>query len=226
MYKGRKISVVIPCYNEADGIRKVIAVIPKFVDEILVIDNASSDDTVKNASEAGAVVIRHKENMGYGGSYITGFSSATGDIIVACDGDHTYPIECCQNVLDILIEESIDFISCCRFPLVNKANMHIRNRIGNRLLTQFTNLLFGMQIQDSLSGMWFLNRNILPIMNLTCTHFGFSPEIKIEAFTNEKIKAAEVHVTYRSRSGESKLIAWKDGLDIALFILKKRLRKK
>ena len=90
MYKGQKITVISPCLNEEQGIELVLRRMPDFVDEVIVVDNGSTDRTSDVAASFGARVIR--ENVrGYGRSYKTGFASATGDLIVTLDGDHSYP---------------------------------------------------------------------------------------------------------------------------------------
>ena len=81
MYRGQRISVVIPCHNEEDGVRAVMAQMPSIVDEVLVVDNASTDRTTEVATSLGARVV-YEGRKGYGRAYKTGFSEATGDIIV------------------------------------------------------------------------------------------------------------------------------------------------
>ena len=92
MYKENRITVIIPCLNEEQGIESVLRRMPEFVDEVIVVDNASTDRTSDVARSLGAKVIR--ENVrGYGRSYKTGFAQATGDLIVTLDGDHSYPLD-------------------------------------------------------------------------------------------------------------------------------------
>jgi len=90
MYKGKRITVVIPCLNEEEGVQRVLGALPSFVDEIIVVDNGSTDGTAAVARKLGAIVISEL-SRGYGRAYKTGFSRATGDIIVTLDGDHSYP---------------------------------------------------------------------------------------------------------------------------------------
>ena len=90
MYKGQSITVIIPCLNEEQGIEQVLRAMPEFVDEVIVVDNASTDRTSEVAARLGAKVIR-EDVRGYGRSYKRGFAVATGDLIVTLDGDHSYP---------------------------------------------------------------------------------------------------------------------------------------
>src|SRR5437016_14666644 len=92
MYRGLKISVVIPCYNEQDGIRSVIEAMPTYVDEIVVVDNNSTDRTGEIARNLGAVVV-FQPRKGYGAAYQAGLPAATGDVIATLDGDGTYPAD-------------------------------------------------------------------------------------------------------------------------------------
>src|SRR4029077_8485130 len=92
MYRNQRISVVIPCYNEEDGIQAVLAQMPPIVDEVIVIDNASTDRTAELARAAGAEVV-FEGRKGYGRAYKTGFAHARGDILVTMDGDGTHPPE-------------------------------------------------------------------------------------------------------------------------------------
>src|SRR5437763_16919005 len=90
VYKSQKITVIIPCLNEEQGIEQVLRRMPDFVDQVIVVDNGSTDRTSDVASGFGAQVIR-EDVRGYGRSYKKGFSCATGDLIVTLDGDDSYP---------------------------------------------------------------------------------------------------------------------------------------
>ncbi len=114
MYSNKRISVVIPCHNEEGGIRAVIERMPALVDEILVIDNASTDRTAEVASQLGARVVR-EPRKGYGRAYKTGFAAASGDIIVTMDGDGTYPPDAIQLLLHVFFDGEIDFMTARRW---------------------------------------------------------------------------------------------------------------
>ena len=103
MYRDKTISLVIPCYNEEEGLRQLLPKIPAIVDEVLIVDNASTDNTARVARELGARVVEEKIK-GYGRAYKTGFKNATGDIIITMDGDGTYPPESITLLLYILFE--------------------------------------------------------------------------------------------------------------------------
>src|SRR5215470_9493706 len=116
MYKDQKITVIIPCLNEEQGIEQVLKRMPEFVDEIIVVDNGSTDRTSEVAGTFGAKVIR-EDVRGYGRSYKTGFASASGDVIVTLDGDHSYPPDAISYLLEAFLHLDVDFLSASRFPV-------------------------------------------------------------------------------------------------------------
>ncbi len=217
-----KISVVIPTLNEEDSIGHVLDKIPRdprYEWEIIIVDGDSKDRTREIAREKGAKVIVEKRK-GYGRAYKTGFAAATGDIIVTLDGDDTYPAEKILELVDYLLVNNLDFISCERFTLMKKGAMSLTHKVGNKILTWTTRLLFGVKIKDSQSGMWVFRRSILKDLNLTSDGMPFSEEIKIEAW--RKFRCQEVPIEYRERKGEVKLNTWKDGFNNLKFLFKKR----
>src|SRR5262249_51832857 len=175
-----KLSLVIPCYNEEDGVREVIGRCPPDVDEIVVVDNNSTDRTAEVARSLGAVVVTEKR-PGYGAAYKAGLAAATGDLVATLDGDGTYPPEAIPQLVDTLVERRWDFLSACRFPLSDRRSMGFTNRIGNGVLTLTAMALFFRPIRDSQSGMWVFRRAILDRLRVTSDGMPFSQEIKLEA---------------------------------------------
>jgi len=222
MYRDKTISLVIPCYNEEEGLRQLLPKIPHIVDEVLIVDNASTDNTARVARELGARVVEEKMK-GYGRAYKTGFKNATGDIIITMDGDGTYPPESITLLLYILFEEDVDFISARRWrskSLQRKSPIRI---FGNIILSFTMAALYLCYIVDSQSGMWVFKKNILPNLKLSSDGMALSEEIKIEAFSNKNIKTLEIPIYYGERVGTSKLNIWRDGILNLLFLFKKRL---
>ena len=222
MYRDKTISLVIPCYNEEEGLRQLLPKIPDIVDEVLIVDNASTDNTARVARELGARVVEEKIK-GYGRAYKTGFKNATGDIIITMDGDGTYPPESITLLLYILFEEDVDFISARRWrskSLQRKSPIRI---FGNIILSFTMAALYLCYIVDSQSGMWVFKKKILPNLKLSSDGMALSEEIKIEAFANKNIKTLEIPIYYGERVGTSKLNIWRDGIFNLLFLFKKRL---
>ena len=221
MHRGLKISVVIPCYNEEDGIRSVIESMPSYVDEIVVVDNNSTDRTGEIARSLGAVVV-FQPVKGYGAAYQAGLPAATGDVIATLDGDGTYPADEISILVDALEDRKLDFISGARFPLRNGDAMNFSNKVGNMVLTLTTMLLWFRPLRDSQSGMWVFRRSVLPKLRLTSNGMPLSEEIKIEAIEKLGRRFAEVGIDYRPRIGEVKLQKWRDGWLNLSFLFRKR----
>lgn len=221
MYRNLKISVVIPCYNEEEGIVSTLKSIPSLVDEVLVIDNNSYDQTAPLARGLGAKVI-HELKQGYGSAIQRGLKAAKGDIIITSDADGTYPLKHIKQIIDHLLQNNLDFVAGNRFPLKNKTAMPFPNKVGNYILTITMNILTLKFIKDSQTGMWIFRRPILKKMHLTSHSMSLSEEIKMEAICNPNIKYGEYHIHYFDRVGNSKLRRLRDGIPNFLFLFKKR----
>ena len=221
MHRDLSISVVIPCYNEENGIREVIGRMPGVVDEIVVVDNNCTDRTAEVARSLGAVVVAER-TPGYGAAYKAGLRAATRDLIVTMDGDGTYPPEEIPRLVDTLVERRLDFLSACRFPLTNGEAMEATNQFGNWVLTVAAGALFFKPIRDSQSGMWVFRRDALPKLRLTSDGMAFSEEIKLEALLRG-MRFGEEHIPYGARIGEVKLQKWRDGWENLTFLVRKRI---
>jgi glycosyltransferase involved in cell wall biosynthesis len=221
MYKGCRITVVIPCLNEEKGIVEVLARIPPFVDEVIVVDNNSTDRTAERARDRGAIVI-HEQVRGYGRAYKTGLLQAKGDIIVTLDGDQSYPPDSISYLLEAYLHSKVRFLSASRFPLRNKQAMSFKHWCGNKLLSMAMSILFFRWVRDSQSGMWVFERSSLEEMNLVSDGMPFSEEIKIEAITRKRIGFKEIYIDYSNRMGEIKLKPWRDGVSNLYFLFRKR----
>ena len=220
MHANLRLSVVIPCYNEEDGVREVIGRMPKAVDEIVVVDNNCTDRTAEVARSLGAVVVAVK-TPGYGAAYKGGLKAATGDVIITLDGDGTYPPEVIPRLVDTMVEKRWDFLSASRFPLVDPKAMGFTNRLGNWVLTVAAMVLFFKPIRDSQSGMWVFKRSLLEKLRLTSDGMPFSQEIKLEALLRG-FRFGEAHIPYGARIGEVKLQKWRDGWLNLSFLVTKR----
>lgn len=221
MYRDNRITVVIPCLNEEQGIELVLRRMPAFVDEIIVVDNGSTDRTADVAQNFGARVIR-EDVRGYGRSYKRGFSMASGDIIVTLDGDHSYPPDAISYLLEAFFHLEADFLNASRFPVRDRRAMSFKHKFGNLVLSLAMSILFFRWVRDSQSGMWVIRRSILPKMVFESDGMAFSEEIKIEALRNRDIHFVEISIQYSSRMGEIKLNPWRDGFYNLWFLARKR----
>ncbi len=224
MYKSQKITVIIPCLNEEQGIEKVMRRMPDFVDQVIVVDNGSTDRTSDVATSLGAEVIREPVR-GYGRSYKKGFANARGDIIVTLDGDHSYPPDAISYLLEAFLHLEVDFLNTSRFPVRDRKAMSFKHKVGNWALSLGTSILYFRWVRDSQSGMWVFRKSILEHMVLEADGMAFSEEIKIEALRNPRIRFAEISIQYSSRLGEVKLNPWRDGFYNLFFLAKKRFAR-
>jgi glycosyltransferase involved in cell wall biosynthesis len=227
MYRGKRVSVVIPCHNEEDGIAAVLDQMPSVVDEVVVVDNCSTDNTAAVATARGARVVP-ETRKGYGYAHKAGYAAARGDIVLTMDGDGTYPPESIPLLLYVMFEEKVDFITARRWYSKNGSTKSPVRLLGNAVLSGTMMMLYFKFIIDSQSGMWMFKKEILEDLDLTSNGMALSEEIKIEAFTHPGIRAIEIPIYYGERIGESKLNIWRDGFYNLFFLLRKRfmLRRK
>jgi glycosyltransferase involved in cell wall biosynthesis len=221
VYKGQSITAIIPCLNEEEAIGHVLREIPDFVDEVIVVDNNSTDRTADVARQLNAKVV-HEPKAGYGRAYKRGFSVATGDIIVTLDGDHTYPVSGISYLLEAFLHLQVDFLSASRFPVRDRNGMSFRNMIGNIILSAAMSVLYFKWVRDSQSGMWVFRRALLDKMQLESDGMAFSEEIKIEALRAPGVRFGEISILYSTRLGETKLNPYRDGLYNLWFLVRKR----
>ncbi|CDG65191.1 family 2 glycosyl transferase [Methanobacterium sp. MB1] len=213
-----KLSVVIPALNEEGIVGKTVKSVPLkelkeigLETEILVVDNASTDNTAKEASEAGAKVVL-ETNRGYGNAYLRGFKEAQGDIIVMGDADGTYPFDEMAEFIQPILKGEAEFVMGSRLKgdIQPGAMPALHKYIGNPFLTWVLNALFHTGISDAHCGMRAMTKEALNKMHLKTAGMEFASEMVIEA-SRKKLKIAEVPITYYPREGESKLSSFSDG---------------
>ncbi len=222
------VTVILPTRNEEEAVGLTIDSIPTgWCDEmeILIVDGNSTDKTREIALEKGARV--HIEpRKGYGRAYRTGFDIAKGDIIITMDADCTYPAECVPDLVKMLLDEDLDFITCDRLTKAEEGSMSGLHGFGNWMLSFTARMLFFYGIKDSQSGMWVFRKSIFedPKMRPTNDGMPLSEEMKILARKRlGRKKAIEVSVPYRPRVGEAEIHTWGDGWKNLRFLYIKRL---
>jgi len=213
-----KISIVIPALNEEGIVGKTVKSVPQeklnekgLETEIVVVDNASTDNTAQEAAEAGARVVR-EEKRGYGNAYLRGFKEAKGDIIVMGDADGTYPLDTTYEFIQPILKGEADMVMGSRLKgEIQKGAMPPLHRyIGNPFLTWLLNALFGAGVSDAHCGMRAIKRDAINKLNLHSGGMEFASEMIIES-ARENLKIAETPITYYPRGGESKLSSFVDG---------------
>src|SRR5258708_40263191 len=151
---------------------------PDFVDQVIVVDNGSTDRTSDVAHSLGAQVMRGPVS-GYGRRYKKGFASATSDLIVTLDGDHSYPPDAISYLLEAFLHLEVDFLNASRFPVRDRRAMSFKHKFGNWILSFAMSLLYFRWVRDSQPGICVLPRSILKDMILESDGMAFSEEIKI-----------------------------------------------
>ena len=204
----KEIKVIIPAYNEGDSIAKVIADIPNIVQEVIVVNNNSTDDTAKNAEKAGATVLTENK-MGYGYACLCGMQyidnqSKPPAIVVFLDGDYSdYPEDLIKIVTPIL-EENIDFVVGARKKSLREpGSMTPQQVFGNQLATFLMRLFFGAKFTD-LGPFRAIKYEKLKELQMEDKTYGWTVEMQLKVL-RKKLAYKEVPVRYKQRIGVSKV---------------------
>jgi glycosyltransferase involved in cell wall biosynthesis len=209
-----RVSVVIPCLNEAESIGQCVNAAQRILDgsgldgEVIVVDNGSDDGSDVLARLAGARVV-DEPRRGYGSAYLAGFAEARGDYIVMIDADLTYDFAEIPRFVREL-DGGADLVMGNRMQAVEPGAMSTLSRIGNPLLSGFLNLLFRTPVGDAHCGMRALRRDVLPLLALQATGMELASEMVIRA-TRSGLDIREVPISLHQREGESKLSPFRDG---------------
>lgn len=232
--KFKKISVVIPALNEEGIVGKTVQSIPQaelselgFEVEVIVVDNASTDNTSQEALEAGARVI-YEEKRGYGNAYHCGLREAQGDIIIIGDADGSHPFEVIPQFIAPILEDNYDLVVGSRMNdmMEDEAMPRLHKYVGNPMLTYLLNVLYKTNFTDTHCGMRAFTRDTLQQMDLECTGMEFALEMLIEA-SQKNFKIEEVPIKVRKRgAGETKLRSFPDGWRHVKFMFGRKIRTK
>ena len=210
-----EVTVVIPCLNEEAAIAGVVEAALAGLEEagvegeVLVVDNASDDDSAELARAAGATVV-YEPRRGYGSAYLAGLKAARGTYVVMVDADGTYPLDLIGSFVDKL-RRGADMVVGSRFKgTIHPGAMPWPNRyIGNPVLTGMLNTLFGSGVSDAHCGLRAVRRDALPTLQLSATGMEFASEMVIKA-GKRRLRVEEVPIDYYPRIGDSKLSRFND----------------
>jgi glycosyltransferase involved in cell wall biosynthesis len=222
-----KISVLIPCYNEAAAIAKVVGDFQTTLPdaEIYVYDNNSTDRSAELAREAGATVFT-EPLQGKGNVVRRMFADIDADIYVLVDGDDTYDASCATELIDNLVAQSLDMVNTRRVTELQEA-FRPGHRLGNAMLTTLVARIFGNRFSDLLSGYRVLSRRFVKSFPALARGFEIETELTVHAL-ELRMPVTEVPCPYRARpaGSVSKLSTFGDGLRILrwIFILVKEER--
>lgn len=206
-YTGKlKKSIIIPAFNEAHGIRETIQRCKKVCvpgDEIIVVDDGSTDNTSKIARECNVKVIKHKKNMGKKTALLTGFKKAKNSAVITIDADCTYPPEAIPEMMHEL--EDADIVVGTRFRHLWPKEMPFHRVFANKLGAFITSLILGETITDVTTGLRAFRKDILTKMpEIKAKGLDFEAELTSRAITN-KLKYKEVKIIAGERKGNSTL---------------------
>lgn len=216
-----KIAVLIPCYNEAQTIQKVVCdfkrVLPE--SEVYVYDNNSSDNTADLAARAGAIV-RFVRQQGKGNVVRRMFLDIEADCYIMSDGDDTYPAEDAPAMAELVLRGGADMVVGDRLSSTyfteNKRPFH---NFGNSLVRKSINVLFKADIKDMMTGYRAFSRDFVKTYAVISRGFEIETDMSIHAI-DKNLAVANFPITYRDRpaGSESKLNTYSDGIKVLLTI--------
>lgn len=205
-----KTSLIIPAYNEEKGLPKVIEECHGMVDEIIVVDDGSSDKTHEMSGNDKIRFIRHKKNQGKVAAIRTGISHAMGDIIILMDADYTYPAKYLPQFKTIIEEERAQLVLGSRF-LNGINNMPLLNTIGNRIFSIIAAYISCVNITDAQTGYRAFKKEMFSKLDVNALSLEYETKMTVRA-AKYGYKIVEFPIEYRKRIGYSKLRPIQDGV--------------
>jgi glycosyltransferase involved in cell wall biosynthesis len=231
----KKLSVVIPAFNEVETIERVldrVSSAPLPVDlelEIVVVDDASTDGTQSKLQELAASgsrtfkMIQHDENQGKGAALRSGFAAAEGDFILVQDADLEYHPRDYPVLLQPLLEEDADVVYGSRFLGGPHRVLFFWHYQGNRFLTLLSNMFTDLNLSDMETGYKVFRKEVLDKLTLHSDRFAIEPEMTAKV-AKQRVRIYEVPISYAGRTyAEGKKIGWRDGVAAVWAILRYNL---
>jgi glycosyltransferase involved in cell wall biosynthesis len=214
-----KISVVIPTYNEEKAIGEVVRGVPQnIVNEIIVVDNGSTDDTALQAALAGARVVR-EARRGYGSACLAGAKAAGDtDIIVFLDGDRSDNPAQLEVIADPVVHGRSDLVIGSRIKgILDKGSMPWHGRMGNRLIVWLLRTLYGVKISD-IGSFRAIKAKSLFDLNMEQMTYGWPVEMVVKS-ARKGLRIQSVPIHYRKRIGKSKVTGTLKGTLLATYYM-------
>jgi len=218
----KRLTVVIPCYNEEQTLKKcvkrVLAIADEYLSlEIFIIDDCSSDNSLSIARELESkyseiTVYQHEKNMGKGAALRTGFEEAKGDFVAVQDADLEYDPKDLKKLLVPLIEGDADVVFGSRLMTTGAHRvLYFWHSLGNRFLTLISNMFTDLNLTDMETCYKVFGREVIQEIDINENRFGFEPEI-VAKVAHKRLRIYEMGISYRGRTyAEGKKISAKDG---------------
>jgi glycosyltransferase involved in cell wall biosynthesis len=203
----------MPAYNAAKTLEKTYKDIPmEYVDDIILVDDCSKDNTVETAKRLGLKTISHKVNKGYGGNQKTCYTIALkigADVIVMLHPDYQYDPKKISQIIKPILEDKADVVYGSRMlPKggVKKGGMPLYKRIGNKMLTKFFNLMLGTKLTDVPTGYIAYSRKVLETIKFlrNSDGFTFDEEVIIQC-VDKKFRMTEIPIPTRYEKDSSSI---------------------
>jgi len=222
-----KLSVIIPVYNEAKTILKVVKRVKEvpFEKEIIVVDDGSTDGTVHILEEnkQGLTVLFNEKNSGKGAAIRTALPHVTGDVVIIQDADLEYNPSEYPHLIAPILEGVADVVYGSRFQGGTHRVLYFWHAVGNKMITTLSNMLTDLNLSDMETGYKAFRAEVLRGLEIESNRFGFEPEITAK-ISKMGCRIYEIPISYWGRDyTEGKKISWKDGIAALYWILKYNL---
>ncbi len=228
----KKISIIIPVYNEKETLRNIIKRVEEasfcnLEKEIIFVDDASIDGSsdILKEYEGKYRVLRHEMNMGKGAAIRTALGHLSGDIVVIQDADLEYDPMDYNKLLPLILEDKADVVYGSRF-LARQGNgsFMLTHYLGNKVLTIITNILYNVTLTDMETCYKVFRAEFIKDIKIESDRFDFEPEITAKVI-KKGARIKEVPISYYGRiHAEGKKITWKDGIHALRALLKYRFK--
>jgi glycosyltransferase involved in cell wall biosynthesis len=228
-----KLSVIIPCYNEAGTIEQIVKSVinaPYKNKEIIIVDDFSTDGTRDILEDRirpwVKKIIYHQQNMGKGGALRSGISQVTGDVVIIQDADLEYDPNEYSTLIQPILKDKADVVYGSRFMGGNPHRaVYFWHRVGNSFITLLSNMLTNLKLTDMETCYKAFRREIIQRIDINENRFGVEPELTAK-IARQKCRIYEVSISYFGRTyEEGKKIGWKDGFRAIYCVLKYNLFK-